>query len=178
AQAAVPESIAGLWRDAGVQLVDVGPLTRPDVEELLTATLGAPVEPDSLAQLWRLSVGNPLFLRELVSAGLDAGSLVLVDRLWRWDEAPVTATRLVELVESRLVGVTDDERDALEVLVFGESLGNTLLDTLASSGVIQSLERKGLVEAATDGSRVAVRLVHPLYADVMRASTPPLRTRA
>src|SRR5438270_1539545 len=175
---ALPESVGALWREGTAQLVELGALTRPDVDELLTVGLGAPVEPVSLSQLWKLSAGNPLFLRELVSAGLDGGALTLVDGLWQWDEAPVTATRLIELVESRLVGVTEDERDALEVLVFGEPLGATLLESLCCPAATRGLERKGLVEATTDGSRVTVRLVHPLYADVLRAGTPPLRTRA
>ena len=82
------------------------------------------------------------------------------------------------VVESRLVDVTDDERDALEVLVFGEPLGATLLESLSCPVATRGLERKGLVEATTDGSRVTVRLVHPLYADVLRSGTPPLRARA
>ena len=39
---ALPESVGALWREGKAQLVELGPLSRSDVEELLTVGLGAP----------------------------------------------------------------------------------------------------------------------------------------
>lgn len=53
-----------------------------------------------------------------------------------------------------------------------------LLESGFSAATLEAAERKGLVTVETTGRRVQVRLAHPLYGEVVRASCPVLRTRA
>jgi predicted ATPase len=82
-----PEPVTALWRNRIVERVDLQQLLRPDVEQLLAEHLGGPVDGLSLERLWQASAGNALPLRELVTAGVDAGALRRVEGVWRWQGA-------------------------------------------------------------------------------------------
>jgi DNA-binding CsgD family transcriptional regulator len=65
-RAEVQELRAAAVRRGGA-VVTLGPLTEPDVTELVTAMLGSPPG-DALRRLTAQAVGNPLYVRELVEA--------------------------------------------------------------------------------------------------------------
>jgi DNA-binding NarL/FixJ family response regulator len=66
----------------------------------------------------------------------------------------------------------------LEVVAFGEPLGTAELAEIGDLGIAEALERKGLLKCAQEGSRLVVRLGHPIYGDVLRQRVPALRARA
>ena len=67
--------MVGLWKDGLAERVEVQPLGRGELEELITAALGGQVDGATLRELWQLTRGNPMFLRELILGGLDSGAL-------------------------------------------------------------------------------------------------------
>ena len=89
--------------------------------------LGGQVEGAALQQLWEASEGNLQYLRELVLAGVDAGTLVDDAGLWRTVGAISPSARLQDLVGERLAGLDDDEVATLELVAFGEPLGVDVL---------------------------------------------------
>ena len=173
----VPDPVFALWKDRVAERLDIRELTRPQTTDLVTKALGGRLEDGAEHRLWHLALGNPLFLRELVQGGLDAGSLIQRDGVWRWNGALTATPRLVELIETRTDRVDADERTLLELLAFGEPLGSEPLVRLGASRVLGSTERAGLVVSERSGRRVHVRLAHPLYAEVIRRRTSPLRQR-
>ncbi|WP_225440415.1 helix-turn-helix transcriptional regulator [Amycolatopsis eburnea] len=173
----VPDPVFAMWKDRVAERLDVGELTRAQTIELVTAALGGRLDDGAEHRLWHLTLGNPLFLRELVQGGLDSGSLSAVDGLWRWSGALTATPRLVELIETRTDRVDADERRLLELLAFGEPLGSEPLVRLGAASVLASTERAGLVVSERIGRRLNVRLAHPLYAEVIRRRTSPLRQR-
>ncbi|WP_370963659.1 AAA family ATPase [Amycolatopsis sp. cg9] len=173
----VPDPVFAMWKDRVAERLDVGELSRAQTIELVTAALGGRLDDGAEHRLWHLTLGNPLFLRELVQGGLDSGSLSGADGLWRWSGALVATPRLVELIETRTDRVDADERRLLELLAFGEPLGSEPLVRLGAASVLASTERAGLVVSERTGRRLNVRLAHPLYAEVIRRRTSPLRQR-
>ncbi|WP_439380634.1 AAA family ATPase [Amycolatopsis lexingtonensis] len=173
----VPDPVFAMWKDRVAERLDIGELTRAQTIELVTAALGGRLDDGAEHRLWHLTLGNPLFLRELVQGGLDSGSLSATDGLWRWSGALIATPRLVELIETRTDRVDADERRLLELLAFGEPLGSEPLVRLGAANVLASTERAGLVVSERTGRRLNVRLAHPLYADVIRRRTSPLRQR-
>ncbi len=173
----VPGPVFAMWKDRVAERLDVGELSRPQTAELITAALGGRLEDGAEHRLWHLTLGNPLFLRELVQGGLDSGSLSAADGLWRWSGALSASPRLVELIETRTDRVDADERRLLELLAFGEPLGCEPLLRLGAARVLASTEQAGLVVSERTGRRLNVRLAHPLYAEVIRRRTSPLRQR-
>lgn len=174
--APMPDAVASLTKDRLTVRLALSDLSRPEVEELVKHVLGSQVDGPTRHRLWELTRGNPLFLRELVQAGLDAGQLAQAGGVWRWT-GPISGPRLVEVVEARVGRLSLEERSVLEVVALGEPLETVLLEALAPAGVQEAMERRGLLQESVDGSRSVVRLAHPLYAEVLRTTTPPARAR-
>ena len=114
-----------LWPTATAQRVDVEPLTRDAVAELLDAALGATTTSATVVDPVRQSsAGNVMTLRELCRGSLEAGTLVEQGGLWIVERLGGTSSaRLSELVTSRLAHLTDDQVSSLEIVALGEPIG-------------------------------------------------------
>jgi hypothetical protein len=174
----VPDAITALWKDGTLRRLDLSPFEAPAVQEILAAALGGPVDPGTANQFADRSQGNALFLRELVLGARQAGALSDRGGIWRLTAPLSPSARLAELVESRLGTLRPDERALLELVSFGEPLGQAELSALTDLTTVETLERKGLLSSRVDGRRLEIRLAHPLYGDVLRAQIPALRVRA
>ncbi|PRY01426.1 helix-turn-helix transcriptional regulator [Allonocardiopsis opalescens] len=179
----VAESLAALWRDGPVARVELGPLTREEMERVLAAALDAPVDSATRARLWRTTLGNPLFLRETVAAGRESGALRRHGGGWGWDGPWALAPRLLELIGARLDRLEGAERHALELLACAGTVGLALLERAVPPEAVERLEVQGLVwvdrgERGEEDRRVEVRLGHPLHAEAIRATMPVTRGRA
>ena len=172
-----PDAVQSVWKNGLCDRVEVGPLDRGEVQELLEQVLDGPVEGAALQQLWEASEGNLQYLRELVLAGVDAGTLVDDAGMWRTVGALSPSARLQDIVGERLAGLDDDEVATLELVAFGEPLGVDVLAGLVGSDALVRLERKGLVETALDGRRFEATLAHPVHGEVVRERTPLTRAR-
>lgn len=173
----VPDAVFGLWKDGLAERLDLSELDRARSDELVAALLGGPVEGAVLQELWELAQGTPLFLRELAAAGTAAGTLSCEDGVWRSAGPLAPGPRLLELVESRIGALTEDEGTLLELLAHGAPLGSEILLEMGAERVLARTERRGLVVSALSGRRLDVDLVHPLIAEVIRRRTTPLRAR-
>ncbi|XVQ16018.1 LuxR C-terminal-related transcriptional regulator [Spirillospora sp. CA-255316] len=173
--APAPAPLAGFWgEDADeaerpVHCLELGPLGHAQTAQLLEAAVGGQVEDAGSRRLWRVTGGNPLFLRELVLAGMleESGGV------WRCAPGPTLTPRLRELIEARIGGVDERERLVLEYLALGEPLDEALLHELADAAAVAGLTGRDLVTAT--GSQL--RLAHPLYGEAVRAGMGPLATR-
>ncbi|MGH3913916.1 MAG: hypothetical protein ACRDTC_10995, partial [Pseudonocardiaceae bacterium] len=175
---APPAPLLELWKNDHVARIEVDPLTADDVEELLTTVLGGPVDLDLAHQLWRTSMGNPLYhLCELLCAAMQRQAIRYLDGTWQLSGELHSSSRLKELVESRLSGLDKSCREALELLAVGEPLELLHLDGILSDEQLTSLERAGLIQLEPGDHGGAVRLAHPVYAEVLRGSLPLLRSR-
>lgn len=172
-----PAAVLALWKEGLARRIDVEPLHETEVERLLAAVLGGPVESATRRRLFDRSAGNVLFLRELVVGALQSGALQLEDGLWRMNTRLVVSTRLTELVEARLGELSEEDRHPLEVLAAGEPLGVDLLGRLIGANRLRVLTRRGLIRTERDGRRVETRLSHPLYSEVLRSERDPLTAR-
>ena len=174
---ATPDPVVALWKDGLAERLEVQPLDREEADALVACGLRSQVDGTTLDRLWRLTQGNPLFLRELVLGGLASGALSVATGVWHWDGPITAAPRLVELVEAGLGELDAEERDLVELLAFGEPLSAGLLERMVPAPVLAAAERKGLFSVQRACQQVDVRLVHPLYGEVVRAQTSALRAR-
>jgi DNA-binding CsgD family transcriptional regulator len=173
----VPDLLTGLWRDDRVVRIDLDALSREHVDTLLHLVLGAPMEVGATLYLWSVTLGNPLYLRELVLGALDSGALVDRSGVWHLDvdEMLPSSDRLVDLVELRLAALGADARAAMELLALCEPLELADLEPAAPAAVIAQLERSGLVESSREQGRTRLRVAHPLHGEVLRSELPVLR---
>jgi DNA-binding CsgD family transcriptional regulator len=175
--AELPEPLAALVRDGRVERLDLLPLSAGEVEVLLQQALGGPVEGSTLDKLCAASQGNPMLVRELVRAGQETGALTRRDDLWHW-AGPLAGPRLVDLIDARLGRLSAEERAGLEVVALGAPLPLVVAEAVVGQPVLDVLDRAQLLDARQrSGDEPVVRPAHPLYAEVLRATTSTLRRR-
>lgn len=172
-----PEPVSALWTQALVDRIELAPLADPEVEEVLAAALGGPVDRGTARRLYQLSEGNVLLLRELVLAAQTGGVLGRPGGTWTLTgPLPVTA-RLGDLVDARIGHLPPDELEVLELVSFGEPIGIDLLTGLTSDVAVESAEARHLIRVTLNGQRLQARLGHPLFGELVRARCPTLRKR-
>ncbi|HEX3827206.1 MAG TPA: LuxR family transcriptional regulator [Sporichthyaceae bacterium] len=173
-----PGQVGGLWKDGIGERVEVQPLGRREAAALVSALVGGPVDAVTEEQLWRLTHGNALYLRELVMGGRDAAKWVVRDGVWTWPGRVDAPGRIVELIADRIDRQPESVRELVELVAFGEPLGVAVLEAAGvTTATIAAAEAAALVRTEVSRRDVQVRLSHPLFGEVARARCSALRRR-
>ena len=172
-----PDPMVVLWKDHSARRIELGPLGESAVEDLLLAVLGGPVDTATGRMIVERSLGDPLFLRELVDGARESGFLIDDGGVWRLRGPLQPTPRLVELVTVRLGPVTEAERHVLELIALAEPLAQSTLDELADPDAVASLEDRGAIASRKDGRRLQISLAHPVFGDVVRLGISARRER-
>jgi hypothetical protein len=172
--AAMPDGMRALWKKGLVERIDLQPLNREHTVILASHLLSGQLDGDLAEALWRMSSGNPLYLKELVRSGRAAGRVVAERGLWRVRGQLTVGPRLSELVQERLARLSRSELATLEVIAFADPVPLSVLTRLASSSSISALQRQHLVQVQS-GQEEEMRPAHPVYGEVVRASLPAPR---
>ena len=173
----LPDAVTALWKDRHLQRLELQALSRTDVEELLVAALGAPVDDDVGQRMWELSRGNALFVRQLVDQECAAGRLSLTAGSWRWCGPVEVSASLIALVELQIGAVPDAVCEVVDLIAVGEPLERSALAAAVDAEVLEEAERLGLITLSGDDAGSAVRVGHPLYGEVRLAQCGGLRRR-
>jgi len=123
--------LAELERNARVRRLELAPLTRLELAAVLADILGAPADADLVERLHARSEGNPLFVEELLAAGLDGRGAL-----------PPT---LRDALMVRIERLSDPTQELLRALAVGGRLDHALL--LAATGLDERTLRDALREA-------------------------------
>jgi DNA-binding CsgD family transcriptional regulator len=170
--------IASVASDPSTEVVELAHLARADVDDLLRRVLGGHVEEAVVHALWDATKGNPLYVREMLIAAVETGSVRRDGPLWTLVSKPDVPARLVELIDARLETVHEEGRAALELLAVAGSIGRDALEELAGTAEVSDLAHRGLVSVRRDARRQHVQIAHPLYDDALRRQLTPRRLRA
>lgn len=173
-----PDAITRLWTDDAALRVDLEPLTREGLGTMLETALGAPIETRSLHRLWEVTGGNLLFLRELVRSAREAGTLVEHGGVWTWTGSQLHAPGVRDLVMQRVAELEDAVRRVVDTVAVGEPLGTAVVASLTGPDALDAAEEEGIVVIDASGVRNEVRMVHPLYAEVLREQLGRRRVRS
>ncbi len=169
-------ALRSLWKEGMVERIDLGPLDREHALELAEALLGGPVDDDLSEALWNTSGGNPLYLRELILSGTDAGKIARERGVWHLVGGLTIGPRLQELLDERLSALDDKLRESLDVIAFADPLPLVALERVVPDQHLDALQRRGLVAVEPDAAdgRYA-RTTHPLYGELIRERIPEIR---
>ncbi|HET6875468.1 MAG TPA: AAA family ATPase, partial [Acidimicrobiales bacterium] len=161
-----PEGIHSLWLEELVDRIDLLPLDHGASLDMISGWLGSTevrareagpaiggtamngrqsLGGDLAEAVWRLSEGNPMYIRELLGAGFRAGSIARRDGVWSLHGRLSIDGRLAELIHARTVGLRPAERKALQLVAFAEPVPLTVLLKLTSVDSVSTLEERGLV---------------------------------
>lgn len=164
----LPVGLSAILRSDRMVRVDLGALSVTDTEQLLRSALGAGVHGTALRILFERSQGNPLYLRELVTSALEADVLVERDGIWVLDGDFAGTGLLLDIVNERLAGLDDTQREVAELLSLVQPVGLALIEESSGLDALAALEERGIIEVTDDGNRHDVRLSHPLYAEILQ----------
>ncbi len=89
-----PDAIVSLWKDGGARRIELQRLSDDAVAMLVESALGGPVEQSALRWVVERSQGNALYVRELVSAAVETGTLLRSRGLWRLSGQPSVSAPL------------------------------------------------------------------------------------
>jgi DNA-binding CsgD family transcriptional regulator len=173
----VPTDIYEVWKGGQFDRLDLQPLSDGDVAELLSATLGGPVEPDAATRLWKLTRGNALYLRNIVEQEVADGRITQKNGYWQWIGEPSIPRGLVELIESRFGALSQPVVEVIDALAVGEPLEMTTLRRIADADAIEDANLRGLITVDKGDGGIEVRLAHPLYGEVRRSRSAETRLR-
>ncbi len=169
-----PPAVSRLLAESTMRTIDVRPLDDATVAQLLEASLDGPIESRTIEVLVRISQGNPLYLREIVTGSIDAGVLARSEDIWRFKGDVRVTPQLAEVITARLTPLPSSQRDAMELLAIGGVLDLAFASSLITIEDLEALERSGLVTVRNDAGSPAVDVSHPLYRELLRARLGPL----
>lgn len=174
---APPEAVAALMKEGVAVRINVDPLDAEHLGEFARITLGAPVSDSVAGQLYRRTLGNPLFARELLLEARASGTLVEVDG--RYDavaDLPAPST-LTQFVDARLAALGEAHQRAVALVGIGGPLEIELLEQLVDPDALVELETARLLAAEEHDDSLMVTFVHPVYADAARKAVGRLAAR-
>ena len=178
----LPAPVAALVSDPSVAVYNLEALTAETAREIVETALHGTVDDKTFKEIWTLSGGNPMLLRLLVEGGRPHPD----DRYappgtpevsWHVDAALAQRGRLTSVVGRHLETLAQDDRDALEVVAFGQPLDLGVAETIAGADILESLDSRDLLFVERAGIRTLVYSGHPVYAQVLRRNVGELRKR-
>ena len=172
-----PEPMVRLWQDGVIERVELPPLDRGATAALGEAVAGSPLDDASTVLLWNITEGNPLFIREVLLAARESGALVVEQGEARVTAVPTDAPRLVDFVRQRVGDLAAAEAEALLMVAVGEPVGPGELPGRVTPELLAGLEASELISTSLDDKRLVIRLVHPLFGEVLRSGASPLQLR-
>jgi ATP/maltotriose-dependent transcriptional regulator MalT len=170
----VPDPVAQLWLSGPVQLWELDALDRPAMDAVASDMCGRTLDRVVLDRLWELTAGNALFLHALTRplAELEDPTPADLDRLI------ADSHSLVDFLDARLSGLSDQEREALTMVALAEPIGLDAITELVDESLLARLEADEYIQVLTDDRRTDLRLAHPLYGELLRSHTSRLAARA
>ncbi|WP_264064199.1 hypothetical protein [Mycobacterium montefiorense] len=157
-----PAAVTALWKDGLVSRREIDPLTRAQTDELLLAVSGCAPDQQCGDELWRLTRGNVLFLRQLVEQEFHAGRMTNDDGALRWLGSPGLSGSLAELVDAQIGAIPDDVRDVVDLVAISEPVDWQCLRLVAGQEAIEEAEQRELIRL----SAKEVYIGHPMFAEV------------
>ncbi|MGH8891643.1 MAG: AAA family ATPase, partial [Acidothermaceae bacterium] len=175
----LPPAIDRLWRDGLCERIDLTPLSDDEVAAFVEAVLDGPVDAATARTFADRSGGNPLFLRELLTATLNESLLVRRDvggdHSWALVAQPPVSRGIRETVATRLAGLPEAQRSALELIAAGEPLAAAVAADLVGENVLDELATERLLVVRDGLGGPTISTAHPVYGEVLRADVSVLR---
>ena len=119
--------------------------------------------------MWRLTRGNVMFLRQLVTQETHAGRLISRDGLWQWVGTMEVSQSLVDLVDQRIGATPEPILEVIDLVAVAEPLELAHLTALADATAIEDAERRGLITVSGTAPATCTPGSSPLRRSATRA---------
>jgi len=165
-----PDAVTALWKDGLLTRLDLEPLSAAATRELIESTLGGPVDARSSARFRKLTGGNTMFLRQLLSDQIAAGRVRESAGVWMWDGDVAVSASLSDAVVRQMGRLSPGVALVVDTLSQCEPLAVDVLCDVVRRRDLSVAESMGLVNVERTGGGLTARLAHPLFGELRRAS--------
>ena len=165
-----PDAVTALWKDGHLARLDLQPLSAAATRRVIEATLGGPVDARSAQRFSTLTRGNALFVQQLLTDQVAAGSMRQVAGVWMWDDTVAVSPSIGDLVGCQLSRLTPDVAMVIDILSQYEPLAVDVLCDLVRRRDLEDAEQMHLITVEHSGSTLMARLANPLFGEVRRAT--------
>ncbi len=166
---AEPDAVTALWKDGLLARLDLAPLSEAGTRSLIESTLDGAVDARSAQRFWKLTGGNALFLRQLLTDQITAGRMRRVAGVWMWDDRVAVSQNITDMVGRQLGGLSEGMALVVDTLSQCEPLAVDVLCEVADRSDLEAAEQMRLVTVERSGNERMARLAHPLYGELRRA---------
>ncbi|PZF99538.1 helix-turn-helix transcriptional regulator [Micromonospora endophytica] len=170
----VPSVLAELAAASGTVVLPVAPFDRTTTEEFVDTLLDGPVDAGVVADVWRRTGGNALFVTQLLDGARRSGALRRSTAGWHAVGPLPVPTGLRSLLPTRLAGLPDDAVSAARFLAATGRATDGEVEQAGHLGGTEHLVTHGIAVWAAE----TVRFVHPLFAEVLWDGLSPAQRRA
>ncbi|OBG28511.1 LuxR C-terminal-related transcriptional regulator [Mycobacterium sp. 852002-51057_SCH5723018] len=165
-----PDAVTALWKDGLLVRLDLEPLSVAATREVIESALGGPVDARSAARFRKLTGGNTLFLRQLLSDQVAARRMRESAGVWMWDGDVAVSASLSDTVGRRLGRLSPRLALVVDTLSQCEPLAVDVLCDLVPRRDLAVAETMGLVSVERTVGGLMARLAHPLFGELRRAT--------
>lgn len=164
----LPQPLDQLWYDGLAERVDLRPLNREQVEEVLAHILDGTVPAATVDSIWNASSGNPRILDALLHDSAEAGVLAKRNGIWMLLGAlPSDGPRLAGVVAKDHLRRRTEEQEALKLIALAGPVGRKVIEDISGAAVVRSLlDQQIIVEAP--GVPAELSIWNGLFAGAIR----------
>jgi DNA-binding CsgD family transcriptional regulator/tetratricopeptide (TPR) repeat protein len=154
----LPQPLDQLWYDGLAERVDLRPLNREQIEEVLAHVLDGTVPAATVDSIWNASSGNPRILDALLHDSAEAGVLAKRNGIWvLLGQLPVDGARLAGVVAKDHLRRRTEEQEALKLIALAGPVGRKVIEDISGAAVVRSLlDQQIIVEAPGIPSELSI----------------------
>jgi DNA-binding CsgD family transcriptional regulator len=164
----LPEPLSQLWFDGLAERVDLRPLDRKQVEEVLDHILDGTVPDATVDAIWNATDGSPRILDALLHDAAEAGRLARRNGIWMLvGPLPADGPRLSAVVAKDQLRRPPEEQEALRLIALAGPVGRKVIEQASGAVVVRSLLDQQLI-VENPGVPAELSLWNELYARAIR----------
>lgn len=164
----LPQPLAQLWYDGLADRVDLRPLNREQIEEILTHALDGTVPAGTVDTIWNASGGNPRILDALLHDAAEGGQLAKRNGIWMLiGPLPAEGPRLTNVVVKDMLRRTPEEQEALKLICLAEPVSRKVIEDISGAEVVRSLLDQQMV-VESQGSPADLRIWNAMFGEALR----------
>ncbi|VXC61442.1 Regulatory protein, luxR family [Arthrobacter sp. 9AX] len=166
----LPQPLDQLWYDGLAERVDLRPLNREQIEEVLAHVLDGTVPPATVDSIWHASGGNPRILDALLHDAAETGVLAKRNGIWiLLGPLPADGPQLTAVVTKDHLRRPPEEQEALKLIALAGPVGRKVIEDISGAAVVRSLLDQQMV-SENSGIPSELSMWNALFAKAIRST--------
>ncbi|QHK22490.1 helix-turn-helix transcriptional regulator [Pseudarthrobacter psychrotolerans] len=166
----LPQPLAQLWYDGLADRVDLRPMNREQIEEVLSHALDGTVPSGTIDTIWSASGGNPRILDALLHDAAERGQLAKRNGIWMLlGPLPADGPRLTEVVVKDMLRRSPEEQEVLKLVALAGPVSRKVIEDIFGAELVRTLlDQQMMVEGS--GIPADLRIWNSVFGEALRTS--------